>query len=212
MNGLIGIKLGMTSVFTEAGALVPVTVIECEPNVITQIKTEASDGYDAVQVSVVDKKEKNTTKALVGHFKKAGTTPKRHVSEFRGKVADGLKLGDALTVADVLVEGSLVDVVGTTKGKGHQGTVKRHGFAGVGSRTHGQHNRERAAGSIGANTFPARVWKGKKMAGHDGNERMKIKSLAVVKVIKESNLVLIEGAVPGPRGRVVRIENSTRSL
>lgn len=212
MNGLIGIKLGMTSVFTEAGALVPVTVIECEPNVITQIKTEASDGYDAVQLSIVDKKEKNTTKALVGHFKKVGTGPKRHTFEFRGKAADGVKPGDALTVSDVLVEGSLVDVIGTTKGKGFQGGVKRHGFAGVGSRTHGQHNRERAPGSIGSNTFPARVWKGKKMAGHDGNERMKIKNLAVVKVIAESNLVLVEGAVPGPKGRVVRIENSTRTL
>jgi large subunit ribosomal protein L3 len=212
MSGLIGIKLGMTSIFSDNGSWVPVTVIECEPNVITQIKTTASDGYDALQLAIVDKKEKNTTKALVGHFKKAEAAPKRYVFEFRGEAPDGVKLGDALTASDVLFEGALVDVVGVSKGKGFQGGVKRHGFAGVGSRTHGQHNRERAPGSVGQNTFPARVWRGKRMAGHDGMETVKIKNLAVVKIIKESNLVLVEGAVPGPKGRVVRIINTNRSL
>jgi large subunit ribosomal protein L3 len=212
MSGLIGIKLGMTQVFSENGSWVPVTVIECEPNVITQIKTKATDGYDALQLAIVDKKVKNTTKALVGHFSKAGTTPKRYVFEFHGEVPAGFKLGDTLSVSDVLAEGALVDIVGVSKGKGFQGTVKRHGFSGVGTRSHGQHNRERAPGSIGSNTFPARVWRGKRMAGHDGMKTVKVKNLAVVKVIKESNLVLVEGAVPGPKGRVVRIINTNRSL
>lgn len=209
MSGLLGKKIGMTSVFDEAGNHVPVTVIEVEPSVITQIKTEETDGYTAVQLATIEKKEKSTTKALKGHFLKADTTPKRFVREFRDFLPEGLSVGDQLTVGDVFTEGSLVAVVGTSKGKGFQGVVRRHGFSGVGGRTHGQHNRERAPGSIGQSSDPSRVFKGMKMGGRMGNNRVKVKNLLVVKILADSNLLLVEGAVPGPRGRVVEIHNAS---
>ena len=208
MSGLIGKKLGMTNIYDNVGNNVPVTVIEIEPNVITQIKTVETDGYNAVQLAAYDKKEKNTSKALTEHFKKADTTPKRIVSEFRDYLPEGLGLGDSLKLEDVFQENSLVDVIGITKGKGFQGVVKRHGFGGVGGQTHGQHNRLRAPGSIGQASDPSRVFKGVKMAGQKGNVRVKIKDLTVVKVMPESNLLLVKGSVPGPKGRFVEIHNS----
>lgn len=210
MSGLIAKKIGMTSVFDDAGNHVAVTVLEVEPNVVTQIKTEENDGYTALQLSSFDKKEKSTTKALKGHFAKANTTSKKYVVEFRDFMPDGVKIGDTLNIDDVIKEGSNVDIVGTSKGKGFQGVVKRHGFAGVGGRTHGQHNRERAPGSIGMASDPARVFKGMKMGGRTGNERVKHKNSVVVKVIADSNLVLIRGSVPGPIGRMVQIHNRAK--
>ncbi|MCA1803030.1 MAG: 50S ribosomal protein L3 [Rhodothermaceae bacterium] len=208
MSGLLGKKIGMTSVFDEAGNHLPVTVIEVEPNVITQIKTDDSDGYTAVQLATIEKKEKSTTKALKGHFGKANTTPKRLVREFRDYLPEGLSIGDQLNIGDVFTEGDLVAVVGKSKGKGFQGVVKRHGFSGVGGRTHGQHNRERAPGSIGQSSSPSRVFKGMKMGGRMGNSRVKVKNLRVVRILADSNLLLLEGAVPGPRGAVVEIHNA----
>jgi len=207
MSGLIGKKLGMTSVFDSAGNHVAVTVIEVEPNVVTQIKTEENDGYIALQLSAFAKKEKNTTKALIGHFAKANTTSKRYVVEFRDFMPEGIELGAELKLDDVFTEGTSVDIVGTSKGKGFQGVVKRHGFSGVGGRTHGQHNRERAPGSIGQASDPSRVFKGIKMGGRMGNARVKHRNSQVVKIISDSNLILIRGAVPGPVGRVVQIHN-----
>lgn len=207
MSGLIGKKVGMTSVYDAAGNFVPVTVIEVEPNVITQIKSDETDGYKAVQLSAFDKKEKNTTKALLGHFNKAGTGPKRAMREFDA-VPDGLKLGDSVRLEDLIAEGNVVDVVGTSKGKGFQGVVKRHGFSGVGGQTHGQHNRQRAPGSIGQASDPSRVFKGLRMGGQMGNSRVKVKNLTVVRVIPESNLLLLRGSIPGPNGRVVEIHKA----
>jgi len=208
MSGLLGIKIGMTSIFDEAGNNLPVTVIEAGPCVITQIKRQETDGYDAVQLALGEKKEKNTTKALQGHFQKAGTTPKRYVREFRNYIPEGLEPGDEITVADLFELGSRVDVAGITKGKGFQGVVRRHGFKGVGDRTHGQHNRERAPGSIGQSSYPSRVFKGMKMGGRMGNDRVKVKQLQVVKILPESNLILLKGAVPGPNGKLVEIHNA----
>lgn len=207
MSGLIGKKLGMTSIFDAAGNHVAVTVIEVEPNVVTQIKTEENDGYSALQLSAFDKKEKSTTKALVGHFAKANSTSKRYVVEFRDFLPEGVNLGDILKIEDVFAEGIAVDIVGTSKGKGFQGVVKRHGFAGVGGRTHGQHNRQRAPGSIGQASDPSRVFKGIRMGGRTGNERVKHKNSVIVKILSDSNLILVRGAVPGPAGRVVQIHN-----
>lgn len=207
MSGLIGKKLGMTSIFDEAGNHIAVTVIEVEPNVVTQIKTEVNDGYSALQLASVAKKDKNTTKALIGHFAKANTGSKRYVVEFRDFLPEGVKIGDELNIADVFAEGTSVNIVGTSKGKGFQGVVKRHGFAGVGGRTHGQHNRERAPGSIGMASDPARVFKGIKMGGRMGNVRVKHKNSTIVKILSDSNLILIRGSVPGPTGRVVQIHN-----
>ena len=207
MSGLIGKKLGMTSIFDAAGNHVAVTVIEVEPNVVTQIKTEENDGYSALQLSAFDKKEKNTTKALVGHFAKANSTSKRYVVEFRDFLPEGVNLGDILKIEDVFAEGIEVDIVGTSKGKGFQGVVKRHGFAGVGGRTHGQHNRQRAPGSIGLASDPSRVFKGIRMGGRTGNERVKHKNSVIVQILSDSNLILVRGAVPGPAGRVVQIHN-----
>ncbi len=197
----------MTNVFDENGNNVPITVVEIEPCVITQIKSLDVDGYDAIQVAAVDKREKLVSKALKGHFAKANTTPKRYVSEFRDFVPEGAKLGDTLRVEDVFREKTYVDVVGTSKGKGFQGVVKRHGFSGVGGRTHGQHNRERAPGSIGQSSDPSKVFKGMRMGGQTGNSRVMIKRLEVIKIIPESNLILIKGAIPGPKNRFVRIFN-----
>ena len=204
MPGLIGKKVGMTSVFSAEGKSIPCTVIEAGPCVVTQVKTIEKDGYTAIQLGFDDKKEKNTTKPLSGHFKKAGTTPKRKLVEFSGYDVE-YKLGDVIDVN--LFEGTeFVDVVGTSKGKGFQGVVKRHGFGGVGQTTHGQHNRLRAPGSIGACSYPARVFKGTRMAGQMGNHRVTVQNLQVLKVIPEHNLLLIKGSVPGSKGSIVIIE------
>ena len=197
MLGLIGKKIGMTSVFDEKGRNIACTVIQAGPCVVTQVKTKEKDGYDAIQLAFDDKKEKNTTKPMLNHFKKAGTTPKRKLVEFKGKF--DYNLGDVLTV-DIFNEDRWVDVTGWSKGKGFQGVVKRHGFAGVGGQTHGQHNRLRAPGSIGASSYPSRVFKGLRMAGKTGNKRVKIINLEVIKVIPEHNLLIVKGAVPGSKG------------
>ena len=197
MQGLIGKKVGMTSLFDEEGNNVPVTVIQAGPCVVTQIKTAEKDGYEAVQIGFDDKKEKNTPRPMRGHFKKAGTTPKRKLVEFDGFT--DVKLGDTLTV-DIFQDDNWVDVRGISKGKGFQGVVKRHGFRGVGDATHGQHNRDRAPGSLGASSYPSRVFKGMKMAGRTGGRQVAMISLRVMKIIPEENLLLVKGSVPGPKG------------
>ena len=194
----------MTSVFSADGKNVPCTVIEVGPCVVTQIKTIEKDGYEAVQVGFQDKKEKHTNKAEAGHFSKAGVTPQRHLAEFKSFETTPA-LGDTLTV-DLFQEGAFVDVVGTSKGKGFQGVVKRHGFGGVGQKTHGQHNRLRAPGSIGACSYPAKVFKGLRMAGQMGNERVTVQNLQVIKVLPEHNLLIIKGSIPGPKGSIVSVE------
>ena len=197
-------KIGMTSVFSADGKNVPCTVIEVGPCVVTQVKTVEKDGYAALQLGFEDKKEKHTNKAEAGMFKKAGVTPKRHLAEFKG-FDDSYKLGDELTVA--LFEGTeFVDIIGVSKGKGYQGVVKRHGFGGVGQSTHGQHNRLRAPGSIGACSYPAKVFKGMRMAGQTGNERVTVQNLKVLKVIPEHNVLMIKGSIPGSKGSIVLIE------
>ena len=203
MPGLLGKKIGMTSVFSADGKNVPCTVIECGPCVVTQIKTVETDGYAAVQVGFQDVKEKNVSAPLLGHFKKAGVTPKRHLAEF---VYDQeLNLGDAVTV-ELFGENDFVDVVGTSKGKGFQGVVKRHGFDGVGQMTHGQDDRQRKPGSIGACSYPAKVFKGMRMGGQMGGKRVTTQNLKVLKVIPEHNLLLIKGSVPGCNGSIVIVE------
>lgn len=207
MSGLIGKKLGMTSIFDELGRSIPVTVIEIEPCVITQIKTNETDGYNAVQIAAIEKKPRRVSKALKGHFAKAGTEPKKIVREIRDYIPEGLKAGDELTMEDVFQVGNLVDVVGITKGTGFTGVIKRHNFSGVGGRTHGQHNRDRAPGSIGQASDPSRVFKGMRMAGRAGNQKTKIKSLSVARMLPESNLLLVTGSVPGHKGSIVEIYN-----
>ena len=204
MSGLIGRKIGMTSLFDENGKNIPCTVIEAGPCVVTQVRTEEVDGYNALQLGFDDKKAKSSNKALDGHFKKAGTTAKRKVIEFQD-FDEEYNLGDQLTV-ELFTEGEFVDVSATSKGKGFQGVVKRHGFAGVGQATHGQHNRLRAPGSIGAASYPARVFKGMRMAGRMGNDRVKVINSKVVKVLPENNLVLISGPVAGSKGSYLTIE------
>ena len=204
MSGLIGRKVGMTSIFDDSGKNIPCTVIEAGPCVVTQVRTKAVDGYEALQLGFDDKAEKQTTKALKGHFKKAGTSAKKRVVEFQGFEAE-YKLGDTITV-EHFEEGEFVDVSGTSKGKGFQGVVKRHGFAGVGQATHGQHNRLRAPGSIGAASYPARVFKGMKMAGRMGGEKVKVQNLRVLKVVPEKNLLVVKGAVPGHKNAYIIIE------
>jgi len=204
MSGLIGKKIGMTSIFDGEGKNIPCTVIQAGPCVVTQIRTSETDGYKAVQLAFGERKEKNTPAALKGHFAKANTTPKRKVIEFSGFETE-FALGDQVTV-DILTEGQYCDVVGLSKGKGFQGVVKRHGFAGVGGQTHGQHNRLRAPGSLGASSWPSRVFKGMRMAGRMGGDNVKLVNLQIVKVIAEQNLVLIKGAVPGAKGSYVTIE------
>jgi large subunit ribosomal protein L3 len=194
----------MTSIYSAAGKNIPCTVVEAGPCVVTQIRTEEKDGYSAVQLAFGDKKEKNTSKPMIGHFAKAGTTPKRFVVEFHDFSQD-LKLGDKIVLDGLFAEGEFVDVVGTTKGKGFQGVVKRHGFAGVGESTHGQHNRLRAPGSLGASSDPSRVFKGMRMAGRTGNARRTVQNLEIVKVLPEENLILIKGALPGFNGATVLI-------
>lgn len=204
MSGMIGKKLGMTSIFDAAGNNVVCTVIEAGPNVVTQVKDGERDGYEAVQLGFGEKKEKSTTKALRGHFEAAGTSPKKQLTEFRNYRAE-VSLGDEVRVEDVFEEGERIDVVGYSKGKGFQGVVKRHGFSGVGMRTHGQHNRERAPGSIGQSSDPSRVFKGMRMAGRMGNDRVKVKNLLVARILADNNLLLIRGAVPGPKGCFVEL-------
>ena len=207
MPGLIGKKVGMISVFGADGKNIPCTVVEAGPCVVTQVRTVETDGYAAIQLAYDEKKEKQTSKALKGHFEKAGTTPKKKVIEFEADFAGDLKLGDVLTVADVFTEDvKFVDVVGTSKGKGFQGVVKRHGFAGVGGQTHGQHNRLRHPGSMGASSWPSRVFPGMRMAGHMGNERVKVFNLEVLKVIPENNLIVVKGSVPGAKGSYLILE------
>ena len=203
MAGIIGKKIGMTSVYSAEGKNLPCTLIKAGPCVVTQIKSEEKDGYTSVQLGFEEKKEKHTSKAMKGHFSKASTTPKRKIVEF--KDFDELNLGDTVTV-DIFQEGEFVDVVGTSKGKGFQGVVKRHGFAGVGQATHGQHNRMRAPGSIGAASYPARVFKGMKMAGRTGGERNKMINLKVIKVLPEQNVLVVKGSVPGAKGSYLIIE------
>lgn len=206
MSGLIGKKIGMTSIYDEAGKNIPCTIIEAGPCVVTQVRTIENDGYEAIQLAFDDKKEKNTTKAELGHFKKAGTTPKRIIAEFtRFEAGHRKQYGEVIKV-DVFVEGEYIDVVGISKGKGFQGVVKRHGFGGVGESTHGQHNRLRAPGSIGSSSWPSRVMKGRRMAGRTGGDRVKIINLKIMKLIPEQNLVVVKGAVPGPKGSYVILE------
>lgn len=204
MSGIIGKKIGMTSIYDEAGKIVPVTIVEAGPCVVTQVKTVEKDGYEALQIAFGEKKEKHTTKPEMGHFKKANTTPKRKVVEFKNFEGE-YKLGDSITV-ELFEEGEYVDVVGTSKGKGFQGVVKRHGFGGVGGRTHGQHNRQRHPGSLGASSWPSRVFKGMRMAGRTGGARVKAINLRVVKIVPEKNVLLISGNVPGHKGAFVLIE------
>ena len=207
MPGLIGKKIGMTSVFGADGKNIPCTVIEAGPCVVTQLRTVEKDGYAAVQLAYDEISEKHASKALKGHFEKAGTTPKRKLVEFKADFAQDLKLGDTLTVADIFGEAAFVDVIGTSKGKGFQGVVKRHGFAGVGGQTHGQHNRLRHPGSLGACSWPSRVFKGMRMAGHMGNQRVTVINLEVIKVMPENNLIVVKGSVPGAKGSYVIVED-----
>ncbi|MBQ6204671.1 MAG: 50S ribosomal protein L3 [Prevotella sp.] len=202
MPGLLGKKIGMTSVFSADGKNVPCTVIEAGPCVVTQVKTVEKDGYQAVQLAFGEKKEKNTTKAMQGIFKKAGTTPKRHLAEF--KFDEELNLGDTVTV-EIFNDTAFVDVVGTSKGKGFQGVMKRHGFGGVGQATHGQDDRARKPGSIGACSYPAKVFKGMRMGGQMGGDRVTTQNLRVLKVIPESNLLIVKGSVAGFNGSTVII-------
>ncbi|MEM8898012.1 MAG: 50S ribosomal protein L3 [Bacteroidota bacterium] len=204
MAGIIGKKVGMTSVFDADRKNIPCTLIYAEPNVVTQVKTEDTDGYTAVQLGFDEAKEKNTSQALQGHFSKAGTTPKRKLAEFDFE-GEEFSLGDTVGV-DIFEEGEFVDVTGISKGKGFQGVVKRHGFHGVGGRTHGQHNRERAPGSLGPGSTPSRVFKGMKMAGKTGNGRVQVQNLRVLKIIPEKNLLVISGSVPGHKGSYVIVE------
>ncbi|MEQ9290514.1 MAG: 50S ribosomal protein L3 [Cyclobacteriaceae bacterium] len=209
MSGIIGKKIGMTSIYSADGRNVVCTLIEAGPCVVTQVKNEETDGYTAVQLGFGERKEKNTPKALKGHFTKAQTTPKKEVVEFRnfreefeGQVA----LGNTINVGDVFKEEDFVDVIGKSKGKGFQGVVKRHNFGGVGQATHGQHNRLRAPGSIGGASYPARVFKGMRMAGRTGGDRVKVTNLQVMKIIPEKNLILVSGSIPGPKNSTVVIE------
>ena len=203
MSGLIGKKVGMTSIFDENGKNIPCTIIEAGPCVVTQVRTKEVDGYEALQLGFDDKAEKRATKAELGHFKKAGTSVKKKVVEFQG-FEDNYKLGDTITV-DFFTEGEFVDITGTSKGKGFQGVVRRHGFGGVGQTTHGQHNRLRAPGSVGASSYPSRVFKGMRMAGRMGAEKVTVQNLKVLKVVAEKNLLVVKGCIPGHKNAYVTI-------
>jgi large subunit ribosomal protein L3 len=204
MPGLLGKKIGMTSVFSAEGRNLPCTVIEVGPCVVTQVKTSEKDGYKAVQLGFQEKKEKHTTKPEAGHFKKAGVAPQRYLAEFKNFETE-YQLGDVIT-ADLLNNTNYVDVIGTSKGKGFQGVMKRHGFGGVGEMTHGQSDRQRKPGSIGACSYPAKVFKGTRMGGQMGNERVTIQNLQVVKVLPEQNILMVKGSVPGAKGSILLIE------
>ncbi len=204
MPGLIGKKIGMTSIYSAEGKNIPCTVIEAGPCVVTQVKTTETDGYEALQLAFDERKEKSTGKPLLGHFKKANTAPKVKLHEFKNFESEH-KLGEALTV-EMFDEDAWVDVTGISKGKGFQGVVKRHGFGGVGGQTHGQHNRNRAPGSLGASSYPSRVFKGMRMAGRDGGKTVKVLNLKVLKVIPESNLLLVKGSIPGSKGSYLIIQ------
>jgi large subunit ribosomal protein L3 len=206
MNGLIGKKIGMTSIYDSTGRNIACTVIETGPCVVTQIKTSDTDGYNALQLGFGEARVKNTTNALKGHFEAANTTPKSNVIEFRDFNAVSKSIGDAITVDEIFSEGDSINAIGQSRGKGFQGVVKRHAFAGVNDATHGQHNRQRAPGSIGASSYPSRVFKGMRMAGRDGNDRIKIKNLRVVKIFADKNLILVKGAIPGHNGSTVILE------
>jgi large subunit ribosomal protein L3 len=204
MAGLIGKKVGMTSVFGADGKNIPCTVIEAGPCVVTQVKTEEKDGYSALQLAFDDKEEKRTSQPVLGHFKKAKTQPKKMMAEFKG-FEDEYKLGDTITV-ELFQQDTLVDVSGLSKGKGFQGVVKRHGFSGVGGRTHGQADQERAPGSVGGSSDPSRVFKGMRMAGRTGGKKVKVIDLEVIKIMPEQNLLLVKGSVPGHKGSYLIIE------
>jgi large subunit ribosomal protein L3 len=204
MSGIIGRKIGMTSVFSAEGKNIPCTVIEAGPCVVTQVRTVETDGYSALQLAFDDKKEKQTSKPLLGHFQKAKTTPKRKVAEFKNWDKE-YNLGDVVT-SEIFLEDRWIDVTGISKGKGFQGVVKRHGFRGVGDATHGQHNRLRAPGSLGASSYPSRVFKGIRMAGRTGGEAIKVINLRLIKVIPENNLLIVKGSIPGPKGSYLIIE------
>lgn len=205
MSGIIGKKLGMTSIFDATGRNIICTVVEAAPNAVTQIKTtDGADGYDAVQLAYDERPERRTTKAMQGHFARTGATPKRKVIEFRNFAGDAEE-GGTVSITDLFVEGEKIDVTGTSKGKGFQGVVKRHGFSGVGGSTHGQHNRQRAPGSIGMASTPSRVFKGMKMAGRTGNDRVTVKNLVVARILADSNLILVKGAIPGAKGGYVEL-------
>ncbi len=204
MSGIIGKKVGMTTIFNAEGQAVPCTLIEAGPCVVTQVRTEEKDGYTAIQLGYGEKKEKNTNRPLVGHFKKAGTTPKRKLIEFK-EFEKQYSLGETIRVEDVFTEGDFLDVSGNSKGRGFQGVVKRHGFAGVGGQTHGQHNRGRHPGSIGACSFPSRVFKGVRMGGRMGNTRTTIQNLKVLKVMTEQNLIIVNGSIPGAKNSYITL-------
>ena len=204
MSGLIGKKIGMTSIYDEDGNNLACTVIEAGPCIVTQVKNKDKDGYDSVQLGFLDKKEKNYTKSEIGHFKNAKTDPKQNICEFKN-FKNELNIGDVVSV-DHFIEGEFVDVSGISKGKGFQGVVKRHGFAGVGQSSHGQHNRLRAPGSIGAASYPARVFKGMRMAGQTGNEKVTVQNLKVIKIVPEKNLLLLKGCVPGHKNSIITIK------
>jgi len=204
MKGIIGKKIGMTSIFSEDGKQIACTIIEAGPNTVTQVKTLETDGYNAIQLAVGDKKDKRATKAEINHYAKAQTSAKKFVKEFRNYSIEKA-LGETVTL-DIFAEGDKVEVIGTTKGKGFQGVVKRHGFSGVGEASHGQHDRQRAPGSIGGSSYPARVFKGMRMAGRMGNDRVMLKGLKVVKIFSEKNYILVSGSVPGHNGSIVLIQ------
>ena len=204
MSGLIGKKIGMTSLYDDEGNNLACTVIEAGPCIVTQVKNKDKDGYDSVQLDFLDKKEKNYTKSEIGHFKNAKTDPKQNICEFKN-FKNELNIGDVVSV-DHFIEGEFVDVSGISKGKGFQGVVKRHGFAGVGQSSHGQHNRLRAPGSIGAASYPARVFKGMRMAGQTGNEKVTVQNLKVIKIVPEKNLLLLKGCVPGHKNSIITIK------
>ena len=204
MPGLLGKKIGMTSVFSAEGKNIPCTVVEVGPCVVTQVKTVAKDGYDAVQLGFGEQKEKHLTAPELGHFKKAGVAPKRYLAEFKGFEGQ-YSAGDTIT-AELFSENDFVDVVGISKGKGYQGVVKRHGFGGVGQTTHGQHNRLRAPGSVGACSYPAKVFKGMRMAGQMGNRQITVQNLQVIKIIPEHNIIMLKGSIPGSKGSIISIE------
>ncbi|HTF18604.1 MAG TPA: 50S ribosomal protein L3 [Chryseolinea sp.] len=209
MPGIIGKKIGMTSIYGAEGISIACTVIEAGPCVVTQVKNEEKDGYTAVQLAFGEKKEKNTPKAAIGHFKKANTTPKRTMAEFRDygvEFEPMAELGKEVRIQDVFVEGDFVDAIGTSKGKGFQGVVKRHGFAGVGGQTHGQHNRLRAPGSMGNASFASRVPKGKRLGGRMGHARVKLTNLRIVKIMPEQNLIILSGSIPGAKNSTVILQ------